>query len=373
MINLSEKDMIFKYYSEMRKNGGTVFDNTEGVWKSFSYEHVRYIFAHDELFSSDPRSIHNQESYSAGGISFITMDNPDHKEMRNVTAHQFLPSTISRMKDSINETSSALLSRIDRNSDLISEYAVNLPVTVISEMLGIPEDKRSSFKEWSDFIIGNRTGPGFMELNQRMVSVLATLLQKNDEDSLLSFINKGRFHGTPLSMKEKIEYVMLLIIGGNETTTNLIGNMLRILSDYQDMQNTLRENRNRISEFVEESLRFYSPIQYLPHRFVRDDTEIDDIRLKRGDQIFVYIGSANRDESFFEDPDSFIPGRKDNRHIAFGNGVHMCIGAPLARLEAGIALEGLLDKFQRIEIDHFRTIPIENSMVYGFESMPLKN
>ena len=244
-------------------------------------------------------------------------------------------------------------------------------MTVISEMLGIPEDKRPGFKEWSDFIIGNRTGSGFMELNQRMVSVLATLLQKNNEDSLLSFINKGHFHGTPLSMKEKIEYVMLLIIGGNETTTNLIGNMLRILSDYQDIQNTLRENRNRISEFIEESLRFYSPIQYLPHRFVREDTEIDDIRLKRGDQIFVYIGSANRDESFFEDPDSFIPGRKDNRHLAFGNGVHMCIGAPLARLEAGIALEGLLDKFQRIEIDQSRTIPIENSMVYGFESMHL--
>ena len=95
--------------------------------------------------------------------------------------------------------------------------------------------------------------------------------------------------------------------------------------------------------------------------------------MKRGDQIFVYLGSANRDGSFFEKPDSFIPNRKDNRHLAFGNGIHMCIGAPLARLEAGIALEGLLDKFQKIEIDHSRTIPIENPMVYGFESMHPRN
>ena len=365
--------MIFRYYSEMRGNGGTVFDKEEGVWKSFSYDHVKYILAHDELFSSDPRSIHNHESYSAGGISFITMDNPDHKEMRNITAHHFLPSSIARMKDSILETSLDLLSRMNWNSDLISEYAVNLPVTVISEMLGIPEDNRSGFKEWSDFIIGNRTGPGFMELNQKMISVLATLLQNSGGDSLLSLINRGIFHGSPISIKEKIEYVMLLIIGGNETTTNLIGNMLRILSDYPDIQNELRENRKGISEFVEESLRYYSPIQFLPHRFVREDTEIDHIKMKRGDQIFVYLGSANRDGSFFEKPDSFIPNRKDNRHLAFGNGIHMCIGAPLARLEAGIALEGLLDKFQKIEIDHSRTIPIENPMVYGFESMHPRN
>ncbi len=362
-------DKAFEYYSLMRRNSPVFFNKEKNVWEVYSYEDVRTVLMQDRIFSSNPE--YRNVKSAGSGISFITMDNPEHKEMRNIVAPYFMPTRINDNYETVKNISGKLLDSMTINSDIVSDYAIKLPVTVISELLGIPEEQRGRFREWSDYIIGNKRDSNFQKLNNYMIQELSKIFMDGSARNIMDVINNGIVSGRNLDLREKISYIMLLIIGGNETTTNLITGMVRVLSDHPEIQDEIRGDNSLVKKFIEETLRFYSPIQLLPHRFAREDVNLNGKNIKKGDQVMVYLGSANRDEKVFDDSEIFDLNRKFNAHLAFGTGIHMCIGAPLARLEAGIACTGLLEKFAGIKIDYGRSHMLENPMVYGFDSMHL--
>ena len=355
-------DENFDYYKNARDNGGIIYNRENNCWEIYTYDACKYVLMHDDIFSSNPK-------YAGGtsGLSFINMDNPEHKDYRNIIAPYFMPTKINEMTSEISDISDKLIRNLNHDSDIVGNYAVELPVNVISQLLGIPEEDRTKFKEWSDYIIGNKNDENFGLINNYMIRKLSGLFSKNPENGIMSVINNGYINNKNLNINEKIGYIMLLIIGGNETKTNLITNMLKVLSDNDDMINNLNNDR-AIHNFIEETLRYYSPIQFLPHRFIKEDTELNGISMKKGQRVSVFLGSANRDKNMFDNPDEFIL-RDRNEHIAFGRGSHMCIGAPLARLEAKIALNDFLHYYNRIKIDHKKSVILENPMVYGYKTM----
>ena len=355
-------DKNFEYYRKVRNNGGIVYNNDNQCWEIYSYEACKYALMHDDIFSSNP-----EYAGGNGGLSFINMDNPEHKEYRNITAPYFMATKINNMESNIADISNKLINNLNANSDIVKDYAVKLPVSVISELLGIPETERSKFKEWSDYIIGNKRDKNFDNVNNYMVNKLSELFAGNYSNGIISVINSGSVNNKNLDIREKIGYIMLLIIGGNETTTNLITNMLKVLSDNNDIMKNLNNDRD-LHSFIEETLRYYSPIQFLPHRFIKEDTEINGVKMNKGERLSLFLGSANRDEDMFDNADKFIL-RDKNEHIAFGRGSHMCIGAPLARLEANIALNDFLENYKRIKIDNKKSMLLENPMVYGYQKM----
>jgi cytochrome P450 len=364
---------IFSYYRKMRAINPVAYSMETGSWDVFDYDDVYYILMHNEIFSSDPSYSGNMPDSRRGpGASFITMDNPDHKELRNITTSFFLLSSIGRYSNLIESISSRLISGLGSNSDLISGYAVGLPVGVISELLGVPESERAKFKIWSDYIIGNRRDGGFTEINRYMYAKMSELFARKDGNDIMSVINRGTFKSRPLTLEQKIGYVMLLIIGGNETTTNLLGNMVKVLSENPAIQELIRYDRKYYRNFIEETLRYYSPIQFLPHRFATKDYTLSGKQIRKGDRISIWLGSANRDGKQFPNPDKFITDREKNNHLAFGMGVHMCLGAPLARLEAETGLNDILDRFHSIKIDQNKSKMLDNTMVYGFSELYLE-
>ncbi|KJE48614.1 MULTISPECIES: cytochrome P450 [unclassified Acidiplasma] len=355
-------DENFEHYKNARNNGGIIYNNEKHCWELYTYDACKYVLMHDDIFSSNSKYFGGN-----GGLSFINMDNPEHKEYRNIIAPYFMTSKINEMRQDITDISNELIKNLQFNSDIVKDYAVELPVRVISNLLGIPKNDREKFKEWSDYIIGNKRDDNFAAINNYMIEKLSGLFSENPENGIMSVISTANVNNRNLDLNEKIGYIMLLIIGGNETTTNLITNMLKALSDNEDIINNLNTERN-IHDFIEETLRYYSPIQFLPHRFAIDDTDINGIHINKGQRISVFLGSANRDENIFDKPDEFIL-RDRNEHIAFGRGPHMCIGAPLARLEADIALNDFLENYKKIRIDNKKSILLENPMVYGYQKM----
>ncbi|WP_298274732.1 cytochrome P450 [Ferroplasma sp.] len=361
---------IFSYYRRMRSEGPVSFNRDSGAWDVFDYADVHFILMHNEIFSSDPSYSGRMADGRRGpGASFITMDNPDHKDLRNISAPFFLPSSIEKYSEHIEKISSDLISKLEPGQDFISGYAVGLPVNVISDLLGVPESEREMFKAWSDYIIGNRRDDGFDKINRYMYAKMSEIFSHKDGDDIMSVINRGLFHSTPLTVEQKIGYVMLLIIGGNETTTNLLGNMVRALSENPGIQELVREDKGYYRNFIEETLRYYSPIQFLPHRFAAQDYVLNGKQIRKGDRISIWLGSANRDEGQFDNPEEFMIDRRKNNHLAFGMGVHMCLGAPLARLEAEIGLKDILEKFPRINVNREKSKMLDNPMVYGFSEL----
>jgi cytochrome P450 len=183
---------------------------------------------------------------------------------------------------------------------------------------------------------------------------------------------KAEVDGASLTEQQLLSFCLLLLVAGNETTTNLITNSVRILIEKPELQDQLRENPSLIPSFIEESLRYYSPVMSLPSRFATRDVELGGQQIKKGDQVIAWLGSANRDEAKFPNADQFIMDRSPNQHLGFGWGIHFCLGAPLARLEAQVALSALISRLPNIKLaEGTELTPIRAVLVYGVKELPI--
>jgi cytochrome P450 PksS len=316
--------------------------------------------------------------------TMVTMDDPDHARLRNLVHKGFTPSRIEHMAARVQEISDELLARLEGREtvDLLHEFALALPMIVISEMLGVPDGQRAKFRHFMQNLLD---GPpsGLWRLitglrnNLRMISYLDRLIElrrREPDDGLITALVAAEQSGDRLSQDELIGMVFLLLLAGHETTVNLIGNGMLALMDNRDQLERLRATPALMKPAIEELLRYTNPVQHGVPRFAREDMEIGGQKIAKGDRVVLLLAAANRDETIFENSESLDVGRDPNRHLGFGLGIHFCLGAPLARMEGAIGLGALIQKFPDIQLaiprDKVKWRP--NSLLRGLVDLPVR-
>lgn len=362
-------------YRALRENGPVHYNALMDAWVVTRYEDVTLVLS-DPRFSANRRRARNrfaqmveaqalEERFGPFGRAptMLTSDPPEHTRLRRLVSKAFTARAVEDLRPRIAGIVAHLLADVRRQgrADLIFSLAYPLPVIVIAEMLGVPPGDRDRFKRWSDHIAATLGGPfagaGAIERGAAAVQELASYLRdviaerrREPRGDLISGLIAAEEQGQVLSEDEVLATAMLLLIAGNETTTNLIGNGVLALLQHPDQLQRLREDPSLVRSAVEELLRYAGPVQGTA-RVAMEDVEIAGSRIAAGQVVFALLAAANRDPAQFPDPDTLDIGRQPNPHLAFGDGIHFCLGAPLARAETQEALSGLLEHLPSLALD----------------------
>jgi cytochrome P450 len=367
----------FPWYRRMRDEAPVSYDAQRGSWNVFRFEDVKRVLSEYAAFSSN-FSGGSGRSDQPLGSSIISTDPPRHRQLRSLVTQAFTPRAVQQLAPRIAGLVDELLAGVARRGrmDVIDDFAYPLPVIVVAELLGIPARDRAQFKEWSDAIVTGAvdTNAGSGDVQQQMgryFQRLIALRRQEPRDDLISGLLAAEIDGVRLSDVELLGFCVLLLIAGNETTTNLIGNAVLCFHDQPELQERLRSDPALLAPAIEEVLRYRSPVQSMI-RFAARDVELAGQPIRRGERVVAWIGSANRDDTQFARADQFLAARVPNQHLAFGHGVHFCLGAPLARLEAHIALTALVDRLPGLRrADDNPLEPMPSTIVYGVKHLPV--
>lgn len=355
------RDNPYPAYAEMRREGPVFHVAQLGMYMVTHYDEVVELMKQPALFSS------------VGGVGIqvrgevhttvINADPPVHTRLRALVSTAFTPRVVAELEPRVREITSQLLDAVGEKFDLVRDLAVPLPVTVIAELLGIEPERRDDFKRWSTTAVsstdeagGERRADGerragILRDNEEMALYFEQVIaerRQQPRDDLVSALVRAETGEHPLTSDEVVAFCVLLLIAGNETTTNLIGNAMLALLAHPDEMARVRADRALIPGMVEEALRYDAPVQFLP-RTTTQDVQLGGVSLPAGATVLPVFGSANRDERRFAEPDRFDVTRATQGQVAFGHGIHFCLGAPLARLEARVAFEELFARFSSIE------------------------
>jgi len=373
-VNLASREFKanpYPYYAQLREEA-PVFRKTmtmETAWLITRYDDVVQVlkddrFAKDTLNAKTPAQLAAQPWFRKAKVfktlqrSMLGLDPPDHTRLRALVGKAFTPRLIEQMRDRIISLTNNLLDNVQGRGqmDLIHDYALPLPTTVIAEMLGVPVEDRHKFHRWSQVLMSPasvwgiiRAVPsvmGFMRYLRRIIRQRRT----DPRDDLVSALVHAEEAGDTLSEDEMLGMIGLLLVAGHETTVNLIGNGVLALLEHPDQLEKLRNDPALDKSAIEELLRFGSPVEITTERYAREDVTIAGVTIPRGEMVFAVIGSANRDERQFADPDRLDITRDPNRHLSFGLGTHFCLGAALARLESQIAIATLLSRVSGLRL-----------------------
>ena len=366
----------YPMYIRLREEDPVHWSALMEAWILTRYEDIVAVLT-DSRFSANRRQAQNRFAQEAQKIAeefgpfgrtqtMLTSDPPLHTRLRRLVSKAFTPRMVEGLRPRIQHIVDELLDAVRDSGrmDLIRDLAYPLPVIVIAEMLGIPPQERDQFKRWSDEIAatlgGPFTPPEVLERARKSAIELADYFRgvieerrREPAEDLISGLIAAEEQGQILSEDEMLATAMLLLVAGNETTTNLIGNGTLALLRNPDQLRRLQDDPSLIPAAVEELLRYDGPVQGTG-RVAMEELEIDGRPVKTGQVVFCVLGSANRDPAQFENPDELDITRQPNEHIAFGDGIHSCLGAPLARAEGQIAFETLLRRFPnpRLETDN---------------------
>ncbi|MGF1503889.1 MAG: cytochrome P450 [Anaerolineae bacterium] len=306
-----------------------------------------------KIASETDREAALQSPEAALGHHMLNVDPPEHTRLRRLVHKAFTPRMIAQMRDDIETIANDLIDRMDPTTDLISAYAFPVPVTVIAELLGIPVEDQDEFGVWSKTLIyeGDQMKRAVAAMEMiRYFRVLFEQRKAEPRDDLISALVAVEEEGDQLTMEELLSMVFLLLAAGHETTVNLIGNGVITLLDHPDQLERLRAEPERWPDAIEEILRYQGPVENTLSRWALEDIPWDGVTIRRGDTVMVSVMAANRAPAVFQEPDRFDITREPNKHIAFGNGIHYCLGAPLARLEGTIALQTLFERLPDLRI-----------------------
>ncbi|MBT5006148.1 MAG: cytochrome P450 [Halieaceae bacterium] len=325
-------------------------------WILSRYDDVRTILKDSKTFSS--QSMGEGET-QAMRLPLLTDDPPRHTQLRAVVNKAFTSRTLKKMEVEVAELTAELLDEMRGKTsvDISAEFTSPLPVSVIARMMGIPPERKDDFKRWSDALTGTSEAtdlaermPHIMEMAGYFQSLIPQRRENRGED-LISKVVCAQVDDQTLADQDIVGFCMLLLIAGNETTTNLLSNLLNHLADQPHTWSELRDNPDKIEAAIEETLRFDAPVHWVNRKATRD-VEFHGQTVKAGEAVYAFMGSANRDPRHYEDADQFSLNRGRGDHHTFGHGIHFCIGAPLARLEARYAMEELLKRYRSISHTH---------------------
>ena len=407
----AQRDDPYPAYAEARRHS-PVMKLPNGDYAVARYEDVSFVLRHPELFSSTAmmRAMTNVFGTAEGAAkltpsdlariaqlmermpklgemmaarNMIASDPPVHGPMRNLVNRGFTPRRMAQLETRVREIARASLAELERKPefDIVEDFFVPLPVTVIAELLGVERERKEDFKHWSDCAVAGATGgagamgvveviDGFTGLSQYLTGVVEKR-RLDPQDDLISTLIRAEEGETALTPLEVVMFVSVLLVAGNETTTNLLGNTLIALMEHPEELARVRRDPGRIPAVVEEGLRYDGPIQFL-FRQAREDVELAGVKIPAGAVVLPLLGSANRDETQFPNADRFDPSRNTQGHLAFGLGIHFCLGASLARLEARIALEELLPRFSAFERMEPTVKYVDSYLVRGPKRLPLR-
>jgi cytochrome P450 len=291
--------------------------------------------------------------------NMLDLDDPDHARLRGLVHKAFTPKIVESMRQGIESLTEKLLDAALRRGrmDLVRDYALPLPTAIIAQMLGVPAGEQHKFHRWSSAIVSSQSskwGTVWAVPNAiafvRYIRRLIRLRRDEPQSDLTSALAQTEETGDKLNEDELLSMIFLLLIAGHETTVNLIANGTLALLRHPDRMEKLRRDPSLIELAVEELLRFDGPLETATERYALEDVLISGSTIPRGALVYVVLASANRDERQFENPDRLDITRQNNRHLAFGQGVHYCLGAPLARLEAQIAINALLRRSPHLQL-----------------------
>ena len=358
----------YPFYMYLRESNPVcaAWKNQENTtWIVTRYEDVlellkttSFIKDQSKLFTASERNEDTPMEAKVFQHMMLDVDPPDHNRLRKLVQPYFNPKKIQEFSPRIGSIADQLIENMRKKEgtiDLINEFAFPLPIIVISELLGVPTEDREKFRRWSNTIVSasDNVNSDFKGDMREFIEYLTALFdekKENPKDDLISNLILHEEEGERLSKDELYSMIVLLIIAGHETTVNLIGNGMYALFEHPDELEKLRRDHSLIERAIEESLRFYSPVDFSTARWAAEDMEFKGEIIKRGDMVLASLASANRDERTFKEADTFDVTRKPNPHMAFGYGIHFCLGAPLARLEGKIAFEKLLSAFPSMKM-----------------------
>jgi cytochrome P450 len=370
----------FPLYRELREDSPVLFDAAQGVWHLFRYDDVQRALSEHAVFSSRMRGGREPDQDHLFASSLISTDPPRHRQLRSLVSEAFTPRAVAALEPRISEIVEELLDRVGATGsmDLIDDFAYPLPVIVIAELMGIPAEDRDRFKRWSDTVVGQvrdyEDSPGRTAAQQEMAEYFFAMIERRRRDpgeDLISRLLAAQVDGEHLSVMELLGFCALLLVAGNETTTNLLGNAVLTFAEWPGTIDRLRAESGALPSAIEEVLRFRSPVQSM-FRVTTQDTVVGGTAIPAGSRLAAWIGSANRDGRQFPDPDAFTLERHPNRHLAFGQGIHFCLGAPLARLEARVALSALLARLPGLSLAPGAPLErIDSTIIFGPRQLPV--
>jgi len=384
----------YPLYRALRERSPISWSPLMEVWIFTRYDDVVAVL-NDSRFSADRRQARNRFSEMvtkqeqefgpfARTQTMLSSDPPNHTRLRRLVSKAFTPRAVENLRPRIQQIVDQLLDEVRgrRELELVSQLAGPLPVIVIAEMLGVPPEDRARFKQWSDAVVATLGGPfappNVMEEARRSIEELAAYFshfiadrRRQPRDDLISGLVAAEEQGQVLSEDEIIAMTILLLVAGNETTTHLISNGTLALLRNPDQLQVLRDDPSLMPSAVEELLRYTGPV-HGTGRVAKEELEVGGQVVKERQVAFVLLGAANRDPGKFPEPDRLDVRRHPSDHVAFGDGIHFCLGAPLARAEAQIAIGTVLRRFPKIELQVEEPEWGGTFIIRGVKQLPLR-
>jgi cytochrome P450 len=361
-------------------------DGETPIWWVTRYEDAEAVLLDDERFVRDPRLALPPEQlpelpefFRFIDSNMLNRDGDTHLRLRRLVSKAFTPRMVEQLRPRIQEIADELIDRASAagEMELVSEFAFPLPITVIAELLGVPAADRESFREWSGAVVSPAFTPAGMERADALLGafveyLLALFAQRREApgEDLVSALVAVEDGGDTLSEEELCSMVVLLIVAGHETTVSLIGNATLALLTHPEQRAAVEEDPSLLPRAVEELIRYDGPVERTLNRWAAVDVELGGQTIRRGETVIVVLGAADHDPERFEEPDTLdLAAERDSRQLGFGRGRHFCLGAPLARLEAEIALGTLLRRLPGLRLAvtpdelRWRPVPLFRSLV----------
>ena len=367
----------FPVYERLRRESPVYREPRYGAWMLTRFEDVRDALLDHSTFSS-AHGPGPMPGPRANLPALAATDPPHHDQLRALVSRAFTPRRVAQTAPRIETLARELLDALPGpDFDLVPALSVPLPVVVIAEMLGVEPEKRADFRRWSDAFVGLLENPPTEALQSAAMELvdyfraLGAARRSDPRDDLVSALVHAEIDGQRLSQEELDGFFIMLLVAGNETTTNLISNQLNILAHQPELWRQLRRDPSLVPAAIEETVRFDCPVQNLGRQTTRA-VQVGEVEIPADQRVIVSYGAANRDPAAFEAPDEYRLDRPESQHMGFGFGVHFCLGVGLARLEGRVALEALLERFPEVQPGAAPARRLHSTVIRGFESLPIE-